>query len=381
MSRPKSSDKSRIKVTFSEPRQQWVVVQTRRDGRRTTRFCRTRAEAEALANRRDGLLTVGDLLGEWLETRERQVHEDTLRRSSYEWYRRMVQVVERELGRVSGPALNRRDHLVPWVRRRLGEGRSPRSVAGEIKVLRLALHRGSQHGRWRGDLRTMFARLLEDGDEDAVVEVPWLRREEVLPFLDAIEDQCFRVAAELALDCGLRSGEIRTRQWRDWDPSTRRLRIGSKPEVGWRTKSGKSRVVTLSPEVGDLLKHWFQRLGRPGGDGWIVPARDGVSRQGWGSTLNDRTHAACARAGVRRVSFHGLRHAYASLALEAGVSPLVVSRTLGHHSVEFTMRMYGHVAEFSLDSAARTVRAYFTSCPAGEGQGEAACGREAPKAG
>ena len=46
--------------------------------------------------------------------------------------------------------------------------------------------------------------------------------------------------------------------------------------------------------------------------------------------------------GLPHLTFHGLRHAYASLALLAGVSPKVVSECLGHSSIAITMDIYSH---------------------------------------
>ncbi len=40
---------------------------------------------------------------------------------------------------------------------------------------------------------------------------------------------------------------------------------------------------------------------------------------------------------------HDLRHTAATLLLEAGVSPLAVSKMLGHSTVSMTMDLYGQV--------------------------------------
>ena len=48
-------------------------------------------------------------------------------------------------------------------------------------------------------------------------------------------------------------------------------------------------------------------------------------------------------AGVPRIRLHDLRHTHATLLLQAGVPPKVVSERLGHATVAFTMQVYAHV--------------------------------------
>jgi integrase len=48
-------------------------------------------------------------------------------------------------------------------------------------------------------------------------------------------------------------------------------------------------------------------------------------------------------AGVRPITFHGLRHTSATLLLKAGVPPKVVQERLGHRSIGITRDVYAHV--------------------------------------
>lgn len=51
----------------------------------------------------------------------------------------------------------------------------------------------------------------------------------------------------------------------------------------------------------------------------------------------------CEISGVKPIHIHGFRHSHASLLVELGANPLLVSERLGHKSVEFTLDIYSHL--------------------------------------
>jgi hypothetical protein len=48
-------------------------------------------------------------------------------------------------------------------------------------------------------------------------------------------------------------------------------------------------------------------------------------------------------AGLRRITFHALRHSYASHLIQAGASLTYVKEQMGHSSVQVTVDTYGHL--------------------------------------
>jgi integrase len=48
-------------------------------------------------------------------------------------------------------------------------------------------------------------------------------------------------------------------------------------------------------------------------------------------------------AKLRRIRFHDLRHTFASLLLQQGESPQYVKEQMGHHSIQVTVDIYGHL--------------------------------------
>jgi integrase len=67
----------------------------------------------------------------------------------------------------------------------------------------------------------------------------------------------------------------------------------------------------------------------------------GVGRdRRWSLTTSEGWRAA---AGLSRITFHDLRHSYATGALKAGINPKVVSERIGHADVGYFLQTYAHV--------------------------------------
>jgi integrase len=65
--------------------------------------------------------------------------------------------------------------------------------------------------------------------------------------------------------------------------------------------------------------------------------------------------------GFPRVTFHGLRHANASLLLKAGAHPKVVQERLGHSTIAITMDLYSHLVDGMETTAAAKIDAVFAA--------------------
>ena len=61
------------------------------------------------------------------------------------------------------------------------------------------------------------------------------------------------------------------------------------------------------------------------------------------------------RYDLSRLTLHGLRHTWATLALERGVHPRVVQERLGHSTIAITLGIYSHVSPTLHDEAAELV--------------------------
>ena len=152
----------------------------------------------------------------------------------------------------------------------------------------------------------------------------------------------------LLLLTGARKGEARTMRWLDIN---RDKKIWTVPV----SKNGRSRRVVLSGaalEVLDDCRATVERLGLS------IEAKAYVFTNPRTLQPYDSFYAAWylvrSAAGLDDVRIHDLRHTYASLLVNKGVSIYEVQTLLGHSSVQMTQR-YAHLAPDRLHSRAELV--------------------------
>lgn len=59
--------------------------------------------------------------------------------------------------------------------------------------------------------------------------------------------------------------------------------------------------------------------------------------------LQSEMARGCKKSGVKKIRVHDVRHSHASLLIELGFSPLLISERLGHENVETTLETYAHL--------------------------------------
>jgi integrase len=153
----------------------------------------------------------------------------------------------------------------------------------------------------------------------------------------------------------MRKAELCGLQWKDLDLDQRRIsivrqlvKIGPEPVFG-PPKNGKARTVDLDERTIDLLrKHKAAQaahrllLGTAYRDHGLIFMRE-FGQPLLMNNLGQREYARLIKAaGVKTITFHGLRHTCATLALKAGVPVKVVSERLGHKRIEMTLNIYAH---------------------------------------
>lgn len=186
----------------------------------------------------------------------------------------------------------------------------------------------------------------------------------------------------LALDAGLRRGELLGLQWKDINDScvhVQRQLMDVIDEGGTfrldtsLPKSKSTREVHLADEAVALLReHKRQqselkmknRLHYVDLD--LVFAQEWVDQRTKHSQLGlpiDRyaiglqLKKLCIASGVKRISPHGLRHTCATILMLAGEPAVVVQERLGHADAALTLNIYTHVLPGMQQAAAKKAAA------------------------
>ena len=146
-------------------------------------------------------------------------------------------------------------------------------------------------------------------------------------------------AIRLLMLTGCRLGEIVTLRWEDVD-----LEAG---ELGLRDAKTGARQVALSPAAVRVLS----TIPRVADNSWVIAGRKPGTRLG---NLNASWLVVRARAGLKDVRLHDLRHSFASRALALGESLTMIGKLLGHRKVQTTAR-YAHLAQDSVKASAARV--------------------------
>ena len=137
-----------------------------------------------------------------------------------------------------------------------------------------------------------------------------------------------------AYAAGLRLSELCHLKPRDIDSSRMMIRV----EQG---KGAKDRYTLLSPRLlAELRRYWA--LYRP--RLWLFHSGRHPERAVATGTMHRVFQAAKKRAGITKEGgIHGLRHAFATHLLEAGVDIHTIQRLMGHGHISSTLR-YFHLA-------------------------------------
>jgi integrase len=289
-----------------------------------------------------------DACREWLRWIE---HDRKRKRSTVRDYRLAIDAHlvddlggDRKLETIQQPQLEAyRDRLVR-------EGRlSPRTINKRLTMIHGILARAMKVWRLRANPAVGVEKVPE-------------RRSGDIEVLRAVEIKQLAAAAESGQDAtlyttagftGLRFGELAALRWCDvdWHRSLIHVRRALAAGAIEEPKSGKVRSVPMVDDVAAALARLGQRELWAGDDDFVFVSPIG-NHIDYSATVKAYKRTLKS-AGLRAIKFHGLRHSFGTIAVQA--FPLSdVQAWMGHADIETTMRYVHYVPKH--DAAARLGR-------------------------
>lgn len=217
--------------------------------------------------------------------------------------------------------------------------RRRKSTANRIlTTFKAALNMAWRDGKVSSDAAWRRVTPFESVD---AARIRYLSMDEAKRLLEACSP-AFKRLVRVALETGARYGELMALRVEDFNADAGTLHIRD-------SKSGKPRHVVLTPEgaayVAEIAKDRSPAdilLVKENGEPW---QRD---------HQKDPLRNACKTAKIDPpISFHALRHSWASHAVMCGVSLQIVARNLGHTTTRVTEAHYAHLAPSFVADAIR----------------------------
>lgn len=256
-----------------------------------------------------------------------------------------------------------------WRRDRLKAGVKPVTLNRQIDTLRAALRKavdweviathplsGLKRLKVDDDERVRFLTASEENRlRDALVKREanlrsardrfnrWRekRHKAALPARTADFVDHVRPLVLLALNTGLRRGELFSLRWSDIDLDGAMLTVRAAA-----AKSGDSRRVPLNTEAVGVLESWHKQQKPQELKAFVFPGEEGARltnvNKGWASV--------CKLAKVTNFRLHDCRHHFASRLVQKGIDLNTVRELMGHQDIKMTLR-YGHLAPGNLAAA------------------------------
>ncbi len=231
--------------------------------------------------------------------------------------------------------LARRDTPTRWKRERSGA-----AVNRIVNILSAMLSMAVRLGMAEKNVASRCRRLKENRGRLRYLSVDEAAR--VLELARKSRSRHLYAAVLLALETGMRRGEILTLRWEDVDFQTGQIWIRE-------SKNGTPRHVPMTASVREVLskhpRHVRTDFLFPGyaGPQFSGGANGPVTDSRLSNSIREIFANLMQRAGIQDFRFHDLRHTFASHLVMRGVPLHTVGQLLGHRTPAMTMR-YAHLS-------------------------------------
>jgi integrase len=203
--------------------------------------------------------------------------------------------------------------------------------------------------------------------------------EEVQQLFKLLEDEPIhqRLIITLAITCGMRRGEILGLQWKDLDFTTNTIHIRHSlyytKKHGYQLKTPKTKssirsIIAPNFVMHELKKYYHEKkkerlkaaeLWEGGQYFFVFSTWNGKPL--YPTAVGTWWRRFLKRTGFKKIRFHDLRHTAATLLINQGLHPKIISERLGHADIKTTMNIYGHYLKEADQEAANKLDELFKS--------------------
>ena len=168
-------------------------------------------------------------------------------------------------------------------------------------------------------------------------------KEEFARLLNAIDTEDIRDLVRVAVNTGLRQGELISLQWNQVNLERGLITLDNKTHI---TKTKRVRTLPINKPVNEVLTKRMQN--RRESHNFIFTFNNEPIEQKF---LTRYFKRFVYKAGVNpKLNFHSLRHTFASWLVQGGISIYVVSKLLGHSDIK-TTEIYSHLSSENFKNA------------------------------
>jgi integrase len=199
-----------------------------------------------------------------------------------------------------------------------------------------------------------------------------LTPEQITAFIEAAKPDRLFAMYLLAIDSGLRQGELLALTWKDIDPERGTVRVNKSLEevrgklaIKEPKNDSSRRTVKLSTATTDALEEHRKAMLAEGHCTPDTAVFCGPRLGHWlrKSDVYRWSFARILKRAGLKFRFHDLRHASASLLLADGVDVKTVQARLGHSAAAITMDVYAHALDRGQQGAADRMQSILTARP------------------
>lgn len=162
---------------------------------------------------------------------------------------------------------------------------------------------------------------------------------------------------------GVRRGEAKALRFNDFDFKNNRVRVNKTASNKFTGKSlivqqpkteSSIRVIDVDEVTMNLIKklhHYRKQLNDYREDAFVFVRKGNHSMPLADTTIENRKNRAVKKAGVKNIRIHDFRHSHASIMIANNIDLPVISRRMGHSSIDMTIKVYTHILPSSTEAA------------------------------